>query len=82
MICRHLCEGRKLGYYRVQVSPDSDDYETGLCKRCDALLWKENGWTDRLFDFAGWKLYCRKCYEKVLTGHRLLGVGTLGSEEE
>jgi hypothetical protein len=81
MICRHLREGTGLGFYRVQVPPGSNDYETGLCEQCDALFWEEDDWTDRLFDFADWKLYCRQCFEEVLAGHYLLGVGQLGPEE-
>jgi hypothetical protein len=77
-----LREGTELGYYRVEVPPGSDDYETGLCEECDALLWQEEGWTDLLFDFADWKLYCRQCYQQVLARHRLLGVGQLASDGE
>lgn len=82
MICRHLRVGSGIGFYRVEVPPGSDDHETGLCERCDKLFWQEEGWTDKLFDFAEWELYCRQCYEKVLERHRLLGVGRLGPGEE
>ncbi len=81
MICRHLREGSGLGYYRVTVPPGVDFYETGLCEECDKLFFKEGGWTMRLFDFADWKLCCRGCFEHLLTGHRLLGVGQLARDE-
>jgi hypothetical protein len=82
VICRHLRDGSDLGYYRIEVPPGVDFYETGLCEACDALLWEEDGWTDRLFDFADWKLFCRECFEGTLKRHRLLGVGQHTSEEE
>ena len=82
IICRHLRDGSGLGYYRVGVPPGVDFYETGLCDECDALLFAEEGWTDRLFDFAGWKLYCRGCFESVLGRHRLLSVGQHAPDEE
>jgi len=82
MICQHLRDGAGLGFFRVEVPPGSDDYETGLCERCDALLWQEEGWTDRLFDFADWKLFCRECFEDVLGRHLLLGVGQLAPGDD
>lgn len=82
MICKHLLESNGLGYYRVEVPPGRADYETALCEACDELLWKEEGWTDRLYEFADWKLSCRGCYEKILQRHSLLGVGRLAEEEE
>jgi hypothetical protein len=82
MICRHLREGQGLGYWRVKVPPSSDDYETGMCEECDAFFWREQGWTDQLFEFAGWKLFCRKCYAEVLDRHRLVGIGKLGDGQE
>ncbi len=82
MICQHLREGNGLGYFRVEVPPGRDDYQTALCEACDELLWKEAGWTDRLCDFADWKLFCRGCCEEILKRHRLLGVGQLREDEE
>ena len=82
MICRHLREVNGLGYYRVEVTPGRDDYETALCGSCDEMLWKEEGWTDRLYHFADWKLFCRGCFDETLKRHRLLGVGRLGEDEE
>ena len=82
MICQHLRDGSGLGFYRVQMPPDSDDYETGLCEQCDELLWQEDGWTDRLFDLAEWRLYCRRRFQGVLARHRLLGMGRLSSGED
>jgi hypothetical protein len=82
MICRHLREETGLGFYRVTVDPGQDDYETALCEACDELFWEEEGWTDRLFDFADWQLYCRSCFEKTLRSHRLLGIGKLAPDEE
>lgn len=82
MICQHLQTKEGLGYYRVEVAPDRDDCETALCEACDALVWEEDGWTDRVYAFAGWKLYCEACYCSVLEHHRLLGTGKLGTETE
>jgi len=82
MICQHLQEQEGLGYYRVEVAPERDDYETALCEACDALVWEEDGWTDRVNEFAGWKLYCEACYFGALERHHLLGIGNLGPESE
>jgi hypothetical protein len=82
MICRHLRDGSGLGYYRVEVPPGVDFYETGLCEECNALFFLEEGWTDRLFDFADWRLFCRDCFEVSLRRHRLLGVGQHTPDEE
>jgi len=82
MICRHLREGSGLGFYRVEVLPEQEFYETALCEECDQMFFEEGGCTMRLFDFADWKLYCRQCLEQVLRGHRLLGAGRLASENE
>lgn len=81
MICRHLREDTGLKYYRVEVPPGMDDYVTVLCESCDKLLWEEDGWTDRLFEFAGWQLFCIRCIEDRLHHHSLLGVGQLSPEE-
>jgi hypothetical protein len=82
MICQHLRGGSGLGYYRVEVPPGVDFYETALCEECDRLLFEEGGWTMREFDFADWKLYCRGCFEEVLTRHRLIAVGHLAPDGE
>lgn len=82
MICHHLRDGSDLGYYRVEVPPEVDFYETGLCEECDAMLWREEGWTDPLNDFADWKLFCRGCFEAVLEQHRLLGVGQHAPDDD
>jgi hypothetical protein len=82
MICCHLREGSGLRFYRVEVSPEQDFYETALCEECDRLFFEEGGWTMRLFDFADWKLFCRQCFEQMLRGHRLLDVGRLAPDKE
>ncbi len=81
MICRHLCDGKRLGYYRVKPAPGRDDLETALCAECDALVWEEDGWTDRVYDFADWQIYCRQCFERTLKRHRLRGVGRLAPDD-
>jgi hypothetical protein len=83
MICRHLREGRGLGY--VRLTDDSGSIEvTGLCEACAQLLLDEDGWTDRLFAFADWQLYCEQCFRRELRRrrHRLVGRGRLACEED
>jgi hypothetical protein len=79
MICGHLAAGSQLEFIRVLPSDDPEEYETALCTECDGVLWEEDGWTDRLFAFACWKLFCDKCYEETLTRHELVHTGRLGS---
>ena len=81
MLCRHLISGADLGYFRVEVDPGQDDCETALCQACDEFFWNEQGWTDRLYDFADWKLFCRVCFEDTLKRHRLLGIGRLSRDQ-
>jgi hypothetical protein len=83
MICSHLVSSsNSLDYIRVLPGDDPSQYETGMCEACDAVFWQEDGWTDRLFDFAGWKLFCASCYEGVLARHLLVHTGKLTGEQE
>lgn len=75
MICQHLQIGSGLGYARVLVTPEDDDYETAMCERCESLLLSEAGWTDKLTSVAGWKLFCRQCYHDKLKNHTLVAEG-------
>ncbi len=77
MICQHLISQKGLGYARVLVEPQDDDYETAMCDACETLLLKEQEWSDKLYDFASWKLFCRECYERTLSKHKLIAEGSM-----
>jgi hypothetical protein len=83
MICRHLREGRGLGY--ILIEADARGFErTALCEECEQLLLAEDGWTGRLFDFADWRLYCAQCLRRELRRgrHRLVGRGRIAPDSE
>src|SRR5262245_1948225 len=73
MVCRHLREGRRLDFHWIESDPQNDT-DAALCDACANLLLAEDAWTDRLWDFADWRLYCEKCWkrEKRRRGHRLI----------
>jgi len=75
MICQHLVASRNLGFARVLADPENDGYETAMCESCEALLLSEQEWSEIHAKFAGWKLFCRQCYEKVLLSHTLRAEG-------
>ncbi len=75
MICQHLFQKKGLGYAKVLVEPGDDDYETAMCEECEAMLLKENAWSEKLYEFADWQLICRECYEITLTHHKLIAEG-------
>jgi hypothetical protein len=66
IICRHLREGWGLRYYAIKGDP------WAWCQECDAVLEAEQGWSDRLYDFADWKVYCHKCFRRTLGRHNLV----------
>ena len=82
MICHHLRERRGLGYILIAADPGQFEL-TALCEDCEQLLLAEDGWTDRLFAFADWQLYCEQCLQHELQRrrHRLVGRGRLAPEE-
>lgn len=73
MICQHLVTGGRMGFARVLA--EGDGYETAMCESCEALLLSEQEWSETHASFAGWKLYCRQCYERVLLSHTLVAEG-------
>src|SRR5262245_29545720 len=75
ILCRHLCEGTGMGYFAIRKDP------WAWCEACDAILEAEQGWSDRLYEFADWEVYCRVCYRKTLRRHQLLEWVVFASEE-
>jgi len=75
MICQHLQNESGLGYARVLVLPEEDDYETAMCENCEIILLSEAGWTEKLTSIAGWKLFCKQCYKNTLKNHTLVAEG-------
>ncbi len=75
MICQHLVAQKDLCYAKLLVDPHDDDFETAMCEACETLLLDEQEWSDKLNDFAEWKLFCRKCYERILQYHKLVAEG-------
>ena len=71
LICRHLGDGRGLGYWAIQA--DAAGPAQAWCIACDALLAWDRGWSDRASALADWQLYCTICYDKTLKRHALLG---------
>jgi hypothetical protein len=65
LLCRHLRTGRGLRFYAIKADP------WAWCEECDAVLEHEQGWSDRLNQFADWQVYCRECYRRALRRHRL-----------
>ena len=59
----------------IQKSPDEDDYETAMCTACEAILLKDQAWSDRLSQHADFELFCRACYEGKLKNHMLVAKG-------
>jgi hypothetical protein len=64
IICRHLQESKGLRFFEIHHDP------WAWCEACDAVLEEERDFTDRLCEFADWKVYCRQCYVKTLRRHR------------
>ena len=77
MICQHLKSITGLEYAVVKVAFEDDDYETAMCVNCESLLLKEQAWSDKLNDFAGWTLVCSECYQKILSNHKLVAEGNM-----
>src|SRR5262245_40803393 len=77
MICQHLRDEIGLDMIRIEVPPDAEDYITLMCQACDDFFWEEESWSDALFDFADWKLFCQICAESVAVNHTLVHVGKL-----
>lgn len=77
MICNHLCDETNLDYARIDVGPQDDDYTTFLCLKCESLLLDEQGWTDRLYEFAGFKIFCQHCNENIISEHTLVAEGKM-----
>jgi hypothetical protein len=71
ILCRHLCEGKRLGYWAIK--PDATGPAQAWCDQCDVVLDEDRGWTDRGDALADWQLYCEKCYAKTLARHKLRG---------
>ena len=72
MICSHLINEEGKDFARILVKPEDDDIETAMCVDCETLLLDGKEWSDELTEFAEWKIYCRKCYELVLSKHDLV----------
>ena len=77
MICQHLIAEKNLGFARILIDPEDDDYETAMCESCEELLLSEQAWSEKLSGIANWKLFCRQCYEKVLLSHTLVAEGKM-----
>ena len=75
MICQHLITKKDLGFARILVVPEDHDYETAMCAACESLLLKENDWSDKVYNFSDFKIFCRVCYEDVLNNHTLIAEG-------
>jgi hypothetical protein len=73
MICQHLVATESLGFARLPASDDG--CETAMCESCEALLLSEQEWSEAHAKFAGWKLFCGQCFEKVLLSHTLVAEG-------
>ncbi|HZL88630.1 MAG TPA: hypothetical protein VFB96_09680 [Pirellulaceae bacterium] len=73
VICRHLREGQRLGYHRVEPDPDFEP-TTVMCNACARILLAEDAWNDRVGEFADWTIYCEKCWkrERRRRGHRMV----------
>ena len=65
IICRHLRNSRGLRYFIIKGDP------WAWCEECDAVLEQEQGWSERLYLFAAWQIYCRACFRRTLRRHRL-----------
>ena len=65
IICRHLRAGRGLRYFIIKGDP------WAWCEECDAVLEAEQGWSDKLYQFAAWQVACRDCFRRALRRHRL-----------
>jgi hypothetical protein len=66
ILCRHLRLGRGLRYYAIKGDP------WAWCAECDSVLEAEQGWSDRLYQFADWQVYCRQCFRRALRRHKLV----------
>ena len=75
MLCQHLINEVGKDYTKVLIKPEDDDYETAMCVDCETLLLDSGEWGGELDEFAQWKLFCRKCYEKALKKHDLVAEG-------
>ncbi len=71
IVCRHLREGRGLGYWAIP--PEAEEPGQAWCEACDAVLEEDRGWTDRGDAQADWKLYCAGCYAAALARHSRRG---------
>ena len=78
MLCQHLISEIEKDYAKVLVKPEDEDYEIAMCSDCETLLLDTGEWSDELYDFAKWKLFCRECYEKTLEKHDLIAEGYIG----
>jgi hypothetical protein len=71
IICRHLGEGRGLGFWSIKAAADGP--AQAWCEDCDKVLEEDRGWTDRGDAQADWQIYCTQCYRRTLRRHKRLG---------
>lgn len=79
LICQHLRNTDKLGYYLIESEPDEP--AQAWCAQCDEIFNNEQGWNDTADNFANWQLYCETCHSKRLSNHTLLSM-VIGTSPE
>lgn len=60
-VCSHLFSRPEQVWY-CDYPSKSDPYPDAWCAECEAVVEKENGWSDRACAFADIKLICGQCY--------------------
>lgn len=67
VICRHLEQGRDLGFFQPDADPEDPQpwLQHAWCGDCDAVLEDEGDWTERAEAFAQPYCVCEGCLEDI-----------------
>lgn len=65
-VCRHLFEGKGLGFNQSYDPENPDDIcPDAWCDQCESVLEKEGKWNENSEEFADIRLVCEHCYEEI-----------------
>jgi len=71
-ICKHLRNGRSLGFFVPDEAPTEEEpWKEAWCRVCEQVRINEGSWNDRSELFAGVMPICEACYEEIRQRNQL-----------